>query len=136
MIRDVRALDAGLDEVHPCRCPRGLEHVEAILQAALLDSEEMMLWVQDNHTQYMYRHLLGLITQTFGSVMGMNQSRLKDAVGFLDELFDEIESGDTERPKEFAYLFGRKRRDSGDRSIRDSISGMKSAFKGAVGINK
>lgn len=138
MIRDVRALDAGLDEVHPCHCPRGLEHVEAILQAALLDSEEMMLWVQDNNAQYTYRHLLGLITQTFGSVMGMNQSRLKDAIGFLDELFDEIEGGDAQGPKEFAHLFGRKTtKDSGgDRSIRNSISEMKSVFKGAVGIKK
>lgn len=129
MIRDVRALHAGLDQVHPCRCPRGLEHVEAILQAALLDSEEMMLWVQENHTQYTYCHLLGLITQTFGSVMGMNQSRLKDAVGFLDELFDEVEGGgQNQTRKEFAQLFGRRRGSDSDRSsIRDS---MKSAFKG------
>ena len=129
MIRDVRALHAGLDQVHPCRCPHGLEQIEAILQAALLDSEEMMIWVQDNHTQYTYRNLLGLITQTFSSVMGMNQSRLKDAVGFLDELFDEIEGvGQNQGSKEFAHLFRKRRGPDSDRSsIRESV---KSAFKG------
>ena len=53
--------------------------------------------------RYPYRHLLGLVTQTFSGAlnlggvsipnlaMGGNQGRLRDATGFLDELYDEAE---------------------------------------------
>jgi hypothetical protein len=54
MVRDARGLGAGLDQVHPCRCPRGLGHVEAVLEAAMTDSEDVMMWVQDHYTQYVF----------------------------------------------------------------------------------
>ena len=138
MLRDVRALSQGLEKVHPCHCRYGLEHVEAALQAAQGEGEEVMLWVQDKYPQYAYRHLLGLVTQTFGSVMGITQKRLKDAVSFLDELYAEAEQegeggadGRESRKgdSEFAHLFSRKKGEgSSSKGVRQSLSQMGSGM--------
>ena len=85
MLRDMEALQQGLDEIHPCNCPRGLSHVEAYVRAATQAPEEMMLWIQDNYNAYAYRHIHGLVVQTFSSMVF--RSRLRDATEFIDELY-------------------------------------------------
>jgi len=85
MLRNAEAMQAVLDDVRPCHCPRGLPHVEAYVRAATQAPEEMMLWIQDNYSAYAYRHMHGLVVQTFSSMVF--KSRLRDAVGFIDDLY-------------------------------------------------
>ena len=143
MVRDVRSLQEDLDKIHPCHCRYGLEHVEAALQAAQ-GEEEVMLWVQDHYQQYPYRHLLGLVTQTFSSMIDITQKRLKDAVSFLDELYSEVERedevaavrGDVKRKdSEFAHLFGRRMKNAeggAKKGVRQSLSEMGSGMSSGM----
>jgi len=94
MLRDVLALQEGLDRVHPCRSPRGLLHVEAYLRAASLGEEEMMAWIGENWQAYAYRHMYGLVSQTFSSMMDLSSKRLKQATAVLDKLY-EVEEKET-----------------------------------------
>jgi hypothetical protein len=140
MLRDVGCLQEELDKIHPCHCRYGLEHVEAALRAAQGEGEEVMLWVQDHYQQYAYRHLLGLVTQTFGSMMDITQTRLKDAVSFLDELYSEAEREDRAaegearcRDGEFAHLFSRKSEATGSKKgVRQSLSQMGSEMSSGM----
>jgi hypothetical protein len=88
MVRNAEAVEAGLEAIHQCRCLHGLPHVQAYLQAGTLAPEEMMLWIQDNHNSYAYRHMHALAVQTFSHILSPFQtSRLKDAVEFIDGLY-------------------------------------------------
>ena len=106
MIRDVVAIQEGLEKIHTCRSPRTLPHVEAYLRSASLASEEMMLWIQDNYQSYAYRHMYGLVVQTFSSVMSINQTRLKEAISFLDELYDVHDTED--ESKDISNIFSKR----------------------------
>jgi len=123
MIRDVEAVQAGLDEVHPCRCPRGLTYVEAYLRAALLAPEEMMLWIQDNHFSYAYRYMHGLAVQTFSSMLSFRESRLKDAVDLIDELYGHGAESDKDKDKQrkIAGIFGEKEKKSLTSMLKSSV---------------
>jgi hypothetical protein len=47
-----------------------------------------MLWIQDNHNSYAYRHMHALAVQAFSFILSPFQtSRLKDAVEFIDGLY-------------------------------------------------
>ena len=118
MIRDVEAVQAGLEQVHPCRCPRGLLHVEAYLRAAMLAPEEMMLWIQDNHFSYAYRYMHGLAVQTFSSILSFRESRLKDAVDLIDDLY---QLGAEEKTKKISGLFGEKEKKSLTSMLKSSV---------------
>ncbi len=122
MIRDIEAVQASLDEIHPCRCPRGLVYVDAYLRAGMLAPEEMMLWIQDNHFSYAYRYMHGLAVQTFSSILSFRESRLKDAIEFIDDLY-KVSQVDDKKRKTFATLFEKEKK-----SLSSMLSSVKMGF--------
>jgi len=94
MVKDVAALEEGLSAVHLCRAPRGREYVSALISAGALGDEEVLSWMKNNFASYAYRHLNGLATQVFSSLMSLNSARLKNAVALLDDLYEYDRAAD------------------------------------------
>jgi hypothetical protein len=69
MLMDCLALHDELNRTHLCRPPRGKDHVEAILRAALLSEAELMAWVLENWQAYSYRHIHGVLAQNLASLL-------------------------------------------------------------------
>lgn len=89
MTMDVSSLQTALEAIHTCRPPRGKTHVDTYVKASYLSDDEIVHWVHQNHQIYAYRHLNGLLSQTFSSVM--KKKKLKDAINVLDALYDETD---------------------------------------------
>jgi hypothetical protein len=104
MLTDVRQLQEGIEEIHPCRTPRGLSLVEGYLEAALLDDEEMMHWIARNWELYAYRFMHGVVKQKFSSVISISGRRLKDALAIVDDLYGFKEAEEDDK-KDFQGLF-------------------------------
>jgi len=94
MINDATEFEEGLSIVHPCRAPRGREYIASFVSAASLGDDDLLSWMRVNFQSYSYRHLHGLATQAFSSLMTIKSKRLKDALLLLDELY-HFEDGKT-----------------------------------------
>lgn len=101
MLRDVIALESGLSAVHICYVPRGKPHIEVYISASSLGEDALMLWIRQNWQSYAYRHMHGIVSQAFSSVMSLSSKRLKDAVAVLDELYQF--DGTKEQKKEGGF---------------------------------
>lgn len=108
MTMDLFALHEGLNNIHLCRPPRGKHYIDFYLRTAYMSEDDVLKWVQENWQSYAYRHVLGLISQTFTSVM--NGRKLKDAVATIDQLY-ESENRDVGTNNKFSNLISQRLRD-------------------------
>ena len=116
MTLDLHTLHQELNQVHLCRPPRGKHFVGSYLRATQMPEESIISWVQDNYQSYAYRHMNGLIVQTFqnNSLAGSNK-KLKDATYMIDNLYNITENfsekGEKTQTKR-SSIFSRSNKDS------------------------
>jgi len=143
MINDATEFEEGLSIVHPCRAPRGREYIASFVSAASLGDDDLLSWMRVNFQSFSYRHLHGLSTQAFSSLMTIKSKRLKEALLLLDELyhFEDGKTGGVKEGSRFNQIFQTSRgllpdhipsTSAGTVKISDAMSSLLHTIGGGV----
>ncbi len=97
MSMDIQCLQYSLENVHPCRPPRGKHYVDELLRASQLPEDLMMEWIEENWQSYAYRHVLGILVMTLSSVL--SNKKLREASVALDRIYEKENSEDSKLAK-------------------------------------
>jgi hypothetical protein len=87
-LRNLVALESGLNSVSPCNIPNGLIYAQELLKLGSMEPDDAEAWLQFNWQAYPYKLTHAVISQVVHSESSRKKQAFKDILASLDQLYD------------------------------------------------